>query len=435
MSRSLPERRAARATTARDPCYLRVAGWLQHNGSVHRALILVAVVGALPGCFYYESINQRPAIEIENLDSNPKSPGDEVNLRAITHDPDGDYVQLRWRAYACTDAEKFTDAGNRQIADERESCDQEPFYEKSDAQVSFTVPAVRAFIAEGEQVSAESALVILEATDEYGATARPRAELIIPIVNKTPTIDLLDPQSRYNFVEGTPVRVLAKVGDDDDGPENVALAWEVIPPVATGFVASLVDADPAVIVDEDDPAHLQHAKIFTAANAGMWKVRVTVADRLGQEDPAAHPDNIATDDVSIFIVPDQAPCLAQLSPIVPPAGAVLPMSTPTLFRVPRVRDDLDPYPVIPDDDTFGATRFRWSLHNPGASTHAVIAGATGNSLSLDPSHYTPGDIVEVRVEIFDRKNTPIPCPDSEATCSTISQPTCLQRQTWRVEVR
>jgi hypothetical protein len=40
----------------------------------------------------------------------------------------------------------------------------------------------------------------------------------------------------------------------------------------------------------------------------------------------------------------------------------------------------------------------------------------------------------MRVEIFDRKSTPIPCADGLATCA-ISQPACIQRQTWRVEVR
>ncbi|GEM_PF-1451761 len=396
---------------------------------MHRIAVIAAVVGALPGCFYYESINQRPAAQIENLSSESLSPGETAMLRAVKDDPDGDFIKLRWRVYACTDAEKFGTYG------EDQSCDQSPFFEKSDDDVEFTIPALRTFIQEGGQLSAESALVILEATDEYGATARPRAELIIPIVNRMPTINLFDPQSQYNFVAGTPVRVIAKVGDDDDGPSNVALTWTVIPPAATGFVATLVDDNPAVITDEDDPGHLQHAKVFTANDAGMWKVHVTAADRLGQEDPVAHPDNIAMDDVSIFVVEDQAPCLAQLSPIVPPVGFAMPMSSPTLFRVPVVRDDLDPYPLIPNDEIFRATKFRWSLQNPGSSTHVVVAGANGNSLAVDPSNYTAGDIVEVRVEIFDRKATPIPCPDSELTCSTISQPSCLQRQTWRVEVR
>jgi hypothetical protein len=386
---------------------------------MRRAAIIACVVGALPGCFYYESINQRPAIEIENLDSDPKSPGDEVNLRAVTNDPDGDFIELSWRVYTCTDAEKFETEGHR------ESCDEAPFFEKSDESVSFTVPALRAFVDQGAQLSAESALVILEAKDEYGATARPRAQLIVPIINMTPTL-VVEKQSKYDMVEGTPVRLIAKIGDDDDGPERLTLNWVVNPPTATGFVAELVDGSPALISDPEDPAHLQHVKVFTANDAGEWTVDVTVSDPLGNQE---------TQKAVINVIADQAPCLAQLSPLVPPAGFTLPMSARTLFRVPVVRDDLDPYPLIPDDEIFRATRFRWSIQNPGTSTHTVVAGATSNALELDPDSYTPGDVVEVRVEIFDRNNTPIPCPDAQASCSTISQPSCLQRQTWRVEVR
>jgi hypothetical protein len=399
---------------------LRLAGRLQHNGSVNRVAIVAAVVGALPGCFYYESINQRPAVQIENLSSDSLSPGDTAMLRAVMEDPDGDFVKLRWRAYACTDAEKF------ETYPEDVGCDVTPFFEKSDIDVAFDLPALRTFIdSESQALSAESALVILEATDELGATARPRAELIIPIVNKSPTL-ILSKQSTYAFVAGTPVRVIAKVGDDDDGPSRVTLTWSADPPLGTGFVAELVDDDPALISDAGDPMHLQHAKVFTADDPGEWTVRVKAADPL---------DNITNGEITINVIPDQAPCIAQLAPAVPPAGVAMPMSSPTLFRVPVVRDDLDRYPLVPNDEIFGATKFRWSVKNPGASSHVVVVGASGNSFALDPASYTPGDLLSVRVEIFDRKNTPIPCPDGDATCSTISEPTCLQRQTWRVEVR
>ncbi len=386
--------------------------------------VIAAVVGALPGCFYYESINQRPAVEIENLSAMPKEPGDTAMLRAVTNDHDGDFIKLRWRVYACTDATKFETSAT-------EGCDDTPFYEKSDPDVQFVLPAT--FGLQGER-TALSAFVILEATDEFGATAKPRAELIIPIGNRPPTLELFK-QSKYEFVAGTPVRVLAKVGDLDHGPESVELTWRADPPLGTGFVASLVDANPAVIVDEDDPAHLQHAKIFVANDPGNWTVRVTAADPLGVAKPTEFPDNIVDDEIEIVVIADQAPCLAQLTPIIPPAGVAMPMSSPTLFRVPVVRDDLDPYPLIPNDEIFRATKFRWSLKNPGASAHAIVAGASGNSFALDPASYAPGDLVEVRVEIFDRKDTPINCPVGDATCSTISQPSCLQRQTWRVEVR
>ncbi len=400
---------------------------------MHRVALVAVVVGGLPGCFYYESINQRPSVQIENLRDVPMKAGDPVMLRAVMDDPDGDFISLGWRVYACTDAKKFAEFP------EAVSCDRDPFYEKTDVDVSFTLPALRRFVAEGTQLSARSALVILDATDEYGATAKPRAELIIPIGNQPPTLELFK-QSKYGtgnqFIAGTPVRVIAKVGDVDDGPERVMLSmWSADPPLATGFVASLVDGEPAIIMDPEDEGHWQHVKVFTANDPGEWTVRVTAKDPLGETNPGDYPDNIIDAEIPINVVADQAPCLSQLAPIVPPAGVAMPMSSPTLFRVPVVRDDLDPYPLIPNDEIFRATRFRWSLKNPGASTHAVVAGATGNSLPLDPASYLPGDIVEVRVEIFDRKNTPVNCPDGDATCSTISDPACLQRQTWRVEVR
>lgn len=393
-----------------------------------RVALVAAVVGALPGCFYYESINQRPAVQIENLSAAVLEAGDPVDLRAVMEDPDGDYISLTWRVYSCTDATKFADYP------EAEGCDKSPFFEKSDEQVTFNLPALRTFAS----LSAESAFVILEAKDEYGATARPRAELIIPIGNKPPTL-VLDAQSKYGapgqFVAGTPVRVLAKVGDKEAGPDRVTLTWSADPPLATGFVATLVDAVPAKITDPNDSTHLQFAKIFTANDPGTWTVRVKAADPVGQDNPTMYPDNVVEEEIPIVVIADQPPCLAQLAPIVPPAGATMPMSSPTLFRVPVVRDDLDPYPLIPNDEIFRATKFKWSLKNPGASTHAVVSGANGNSFALDPASYTPGDIVEVRVEIFDRKDTQVNCPDGDQTCSTISQPSCLQRQTWRVEVR
>jgi len=83
----------------------------------------------------------------------------------------------------------------------------------------------------------------------------------------------------------------------------------------------------------------------------------------------------------------------------------------------------------------GTTKFQWSLQPPGQTGHVDIAGAVGSSFALDPAAYTPGQVLELRVQIYDRNNTTIPCVDGEQTCSVISEPTCIQRQTWRVEIR
>jgi hypothetical protein len=302
-----------------------------------------------------------------------------------------------------------------------ESCDRAPFVESSATEFSFPAPNQRVDVSTPN----ESLLVLLEARDEFGATARPRAQLIIPIVNIAPTI-VMGKASAYSYVENTPVRVFAKVGDADDGAAALSLRWEA-------FGQSLVDQDPAVVVDQDNPAQLQYGKVFSAG-LGSYTVQVTASDPLAATaaDPSLHQ---TTEMIEINIVADRPPCLAQVAPIVPPAGSLLPLSTETLFRAPVVIDDLDSYPLIPGDPIFRATQFTWSLKAPGAAAHVPLTGVTGNSYALDPANYTPGDILEGRLEIYDRKLTPLSCAADQLTCSTISDNACLQRQTWRVEVR
>ena len=363
----------------------------------------VALSGA-GGCLLYDAtINQRPSLEIVNRSDEVLYRGDEVRLEALINDPDFHVVTPAWRAYACTDVPV--------------TCDEVPFMSAIVDEMSFVVPTLR---AAGEPVRALR--IILEATDELGAVARPRQELVLPVANRLPTVQLAT-SSPYRYLVDTDIAVFAKVGDADDGPGALAaLTWEVFGPPLVAYTL----ADRVVPPDPDDPAHLQVGKTFRAAGAGTWDVRVTATD----------PQGAATSEmVTITVMPDSAPCLAQLQPVVPPGGAALPLTAPTLFRVPIVIDDLDVYPPVPSDATLGTATFKWSLRAPGASTHAPIPGATSSSVALDPGVYEPGDLLELRVEISDRQAIAIPCPDAETTCSVIAQPSCLQRQTWRVEVR
>jgi hypothetical protein len=123
----------------------------------------------------------------------------------------------------------------------------------------------------------------------------------------------------------------------------------------------------------------------------------------------------------------------QWAPIAAPSSTEWPMTDPTLFQVKVVKDTLDPYPTVPGDAVRGTTAFKWSIKQPGSSSRTLL-GAIGNAVSLDPANYTPGDIVELRVEIADRNKTPVNCADDQLTCSVIST-SCIQRQTWRVVVQ
>lgn len=369
------------------------------------SLILVAAL--VPGCFLADPINQRPAIEIENPSAAEVHRGDTMNLVARSNDPEGHYVRYRWRVQACTDA-----------ANPGESCDLEPFAFSNIDKFSFVVPVRRA----AATAAVESLRVVLEAEDELGATARPVQELLVPVVNAPPSIDL-DKVSRYTYVVGTPVQIYARIGDADDGTAGIVdVQWEVFSP-SVGAAYTLDDL--VVVEDPPDPVRDHLGKTLTAEVAGEWMVRVTATDLAGDS---------TSETISIPVGPDTPPCLAQLAPMVPPDGIALPLFAPTLFRVPVVIDDLDGYPAVPSDPVLGVTTFRWSIRAPGQTTYAELSGATGNSHALDPASFAPGDLVDLRVEIFDHEPETIQCPAGDATCSVTST-SCLQRQTWHVEVR
>lgn len=376
---------------------------------VTRSTILAAsAVGAAlgtPGCFYTDTINQRPAIDIL-ASGDEVYRGDTVKLDASANDPEGHHVRFTWRAYACTDGAGGAD------------CDVEPFYSEVLDHASFVVPLIR----EPGGLPVRNVRVLLEAKDELGATAKPEQELVIVTLDRPPELELARGGS-FIVTPSRDVILYATVGDVDDGPVVLgAPIWEVFAPSQVAYTLT----DLAVVQNPNDPKHRTYAKTFTPSATGDWEIRVTSTDPL---------DKATAKSLTISVVAPPPPCLAQFQPIVPTGGAALPISEPTLFRVPVVIDDRDVYPPQPDDPSLGVTRFQWSFQGPGAPTHAPVNGATANSFQLDPATFTPGDIVEVRVEIFDRENTPIACPDGDPTCSTVSQPSCIQRQTWRVEVR
>jgi hypothetical protein len=106
-----------------------------------------------------------------------------------------------------------------------------------------------------------------------------------------------------------------------------------------------------------------------------------------------------------------------------------------VFQVPLVEDELDAYPRLSSDPAFGTATFAWSILAPGAATRQLLVGATGNAIDFDPAAFTPGQLVELRVEVFDRNHAAIACPDDAPTCVSDARPACTQRQTWRLEVR
>ncbi len=373
--------------------------WQTRCTSARSVKSLAAIALCASGCFYTDQINQRPSADIIPVTQGTYYRGMEVELDASTYDPEGQTVSVAWRAYVCTDAS--TPSG----------CDDAPFYTGVLPAATFTIPGTRA-----DKSPTQALRVILEATDEHGATARPAQEYLVGVADQPPGLAVRK-DGRHGFIKDIPIDVYASVTDPADDLSSVRVDWQVFSP-ATNPAYSL---DP-LTVTQTDSMHAVSGRVFTAHGLGDWDIQVTATDPVGTANVQHIP---------ITIVNDHAPCLEQWSPAAAPPGDVLPISAATLFQVLYVQDDLDPFPT---DPVMGTTTFSWSLLPPGATTRQPLS-IVGNSVPIDPASYTPGDILELRVEIADRNATPIPCPDSDPTCSVISDPTCIQRLTWRIEVQ
>jgi hypothetical protein len=286
-------------------------------------------------------------------------------------------------------------------------------------------------------VPPEQMLVLLEGQDDYGATAKPIQRLVIPVSNRGPDLQMRK-DSRYGYVTKTGINVYAKVGDADDWPALPTLEWKVFSPNNQPSFTLVDIAD--LKQDPADPKHLQIGKTFTPDDVGDYEIQLTAMDAIQKACWDAGRDDCTktVESVMVSVVPDHVPCLSQLSPLVAVAPNALPLTDPTLFQVNVVLDDLDPFPGVPSDKFLGTPAFSWSISTDNWQSHQDLT-TTGNAVALDPASYAPGDIVQLRVEIADRdmilKSTQISCAANLATCSVISDNSCIQRQTWRVEVR
>ncbi len=362
------------------------------------------ISAALTGCFYTDPINQRPSIDIHQAQPGEAiHRGSVVGFEAIADDPDHDAVAVTWRAYACTGTD----------------CDPVEFDDGADTSFTTKVTDQRTTGGVFDTLHIE-----LEARDVHGATARPKQTLDLNVVDAAPTLALRK-EARSSYVVNVPLAVYARVGDLDDGPGGVTLASWIAYGPPNGTTMQSLDVVAPVAADPD-PAYQQYGRELTPDAIGEWDVQVTGVDPSGATDVEHLP---------ITVVADHAPCLAQWDPTATPvAGTTVPLSDPTLFQVLVVADDLDPFPTAGGGSFSGTTAFHWSIVPPGGSRQN-LTGVTGSGVALDPDSYTPGDIVELRVEIEDRNHTAVNCPATDLTCSVISDQSCLQRMSWRVEVR
>jgi len=137
----------------------------------------MAMLSGMSGCFYLDSINQRPGAQIalDNADAQ-KFRDDPVTAHAVTSDPEGDTVSYLWRAYAC----------GEWISALEDGCDPLPYATGALEEFPFSIANLR---ADGAAPPTNIKLD-LQVTDEYGAVALPRPRLFIPVVGRIPTLEL-----------------------------------------------------------------------------------------------------------------------------------------------------------------------------------------------------------------------------------------------------
>jgi hypothetical protein len=366
-----------------------------------RAVAAVCVL--LTGCFYIDPILPRPSVHLNAPEAIQR--GGQITMSAELVDTDSAMGSFDWDVFSCAEYGNGTPVG----------CDKDAFYSRpndASSTASFMVPATTAAGGKTQAIHVD-----LRARSDRGALALPDGNSVFPVGDAAPVVQLT--RQSHSLAVGGPIDVIATYSDLDSSLDGFKLDWMVTAPPGAGAYAF---SSLPVVQDPGDPGHRKAVARLTPTVTGSWDVQVTARD----------PEGVAsTQDLMVAVVADQPPCLRQWLPTVPPPGATLPISTPTVFQVPVVDDDLDPYPPISEEPRLA---FAWSVLRPGG-TREVQTGATGNAFVLDPAAFTPGDSVELRVEIDDRQQTALPCDDAAATCSIVSSDSCLQRQTWRIEVR
>lgn len=387
---------------------MHVASRLHNERGVRRLAVLarvapITLIGALAtGCFYTGDLNDRPSAEIVRLTEGLPMRGDTVTFRAVVVDP-GDQVRTTWAVEGC-----------RHGAD-ADVCDRV---------LDITSPEVLTIdVVVPDNVGAGAARgptewlrVHLDVVDSHGAIARPSQEAIVDVGNAAP---MLDVQRRGRelageFPEDAPIFVAARATDPEGDP--VTITCEPIAPRGS------VPGDWSWIQLADPPSGGHEWRLVPDV-PGAWSVHCTATDSLAE----------TTADTAITVAPDRPPCLGALDPTPPPAGAAIVLDAPRRFAVLVVDDDLDVYPApAPDDPFLGAARMRWSIRPVGAAAFTPVDDVA--AIELDPRRFAPGDRLDVRVELDDRRGRGVGCDVDAPTCS-LTLDACLQRQTWRVEVR
>lgn len=387
---------------------MRVARALHDAGGVSRcaAILAAALAASAAGCFFTETINDRPSAVLHRLEPvNTPFRNDPMTIGVVAVDPNGDAMNITWSAFACAPG------GTACEATAYDSGSVTPGLDKFDL-----------FVSNTEQT--RSVKIVVHIEDSYGAPALQDPELLVDVADHAPELEF---DVGAAGPPGAPTRITARATDADDDLAGLQfLSWAITDaPFPSDGTLDFVDDN----TDNPDRTTADETYELVPDVEGTWTVTVTVADPLGTQSSLSQP---------ILIGTDHPPCIGDVFPAAPPEGNTMPLDMLRRFSVLDVEDDLDIFPApSPDDPFHGPATFTWFLASPATGgAYTEIAGATENAYELDPAGYDPGDAVFLRVEIADRIARTLPCPDGDLTCAIdpATTPPCIQRLTWSLEV-
>ncbi len=362
---------------------------------------LLVTFCALPACFYVDDLNTRPVVSIEKISIPALARGSVAKFRADRYDEDdgGNYVSVSWEMRVCG-----------RLADD---CDFASFFTGTNTIASVLVPPTR---SDGSPV--EKLEVILRGVDPQGAESRPTARQVYDVGNAAPLV-VLQTAGFDNYPVGVPFSIRARITDPDDTATAIAAQWKVYSPAGS--------ANPALEMLAPDPARPNESSYrLLPDKAGKWTIEVTAMDAIGA---------VAVEHIDVQVAEDRPPCIDTVTPLPAPAASTAILDVAQRFAVQVVDDDLDIFPAPVGDPFVHETKFAWSIKSPlTGGVRSAIDGPSRAAIELDPALYNPGDIIELRVEISDRVARTLSCADGAPTCS-INSNACVQRQTWRLEVR
>ncbi len=373
--------------------------------NVATCLALGALVLAGSGCFYTETINERPTPGIRVLgNTGPYFVGDVVKFNATKSIDDAPNDLLStWQAFTCVDGQ----------------CTKQGLPTQGSLNTEFAVTIE----------SHDSIEVQLRVTDAHGATRMQPDLYTIVVGNQPPAFAVQssgnhdggpgDPFVLYRTINLIAATTLPSGAFDPDG-DDITMDWQLLPPPGSQSserVFAAEGTDGYRLVPDVD---------------GQWDVVVTMEDEYGGSFAVTE---------TFFVGKDGPPCLQGMDPLAVDDAYYLVDSADGArrFSVLSATDALDPFPAAVDTDpVLGEASFRWFLKSPGNSDFVELSGFLGADYLVNPNDYNPGERLELRVEVSDRVEgieRDLPCGPDVWTCALDTGSGCNQRRTWGVDIR